>query len=354
MDLTQLADSVPALWGEPTPIGLRLLAEQVEAGRIELPLAMAKPVAEKTAKYYASRMRMLLTSAGQTEASFLALPHSKQLDLVDEFLADRAEVLCGITPDKAAITRWATSHGLEAPLSNFARALKGTGKGRGQAWQMTEAVLELLLAAITDKLIFTTDTDVRSEGAHLQLYAQLCVAITCSLRTSAEVPQLRDEHLLAIEADGTMLFRIPSTKPGRHRDIALRPRPDILCPVAAVARFLDWAQRNDLHRPDGVLLPGVRCTSLGGPELWSTDKTYAKNAWGDRVVPFLDAQGVDTDNLSLHGCRSMAVDAAVAAGGWTQAGLRSLGDWSSDQMVSVYARGIDTTGVSAKLHGGTQ
>ena len=354
MDITRLADSVPAGWGEPTPIGLRLLAEQVEAGRIELPLSMAKPVTEGTDKRYASLMRTLLTSAGQTEASFLALPHSKQLDLVDEFLADRAEVFCEVKADKAAITWWATNHDIEAPLSNFARALKGTGEGKGQARPMAEAVLKLLLAAITDKLIFTTDTDVRSEGVHLQLYAQLCIAITCSLRTSAEVPQLRDEHLLAIEADGTMLFRIPSTKPGRHRDIALRPRPDILCPVAAVARFLDWAQRNDLHRPDGVLLPGVRCTSQRGPELWSIDKKYAKTAWSKHVVPYLDAQGVDTDNLTLHGCRSMAVDAAVAAGGWTQAGLRSLGDWSSDQMVSVYARGIDTTGVSAKLHGGPQ
>lgn len=307
-------------------------------------LSTANPVTPRALASYGAKIKRFASWAERSEADLIALANDDRLSLIEEYLAAESNRLTTASLDhhRSALKWWAHKNALPYPLSDIAKHIKGVARGRGKANGLDQDDLTALIAGLKQCVVTTGDAhDDRYTGWHLRTRAAVLITVTCSLRSAAELPQMTDDTILRVDDDG-IVVRLPLTKNRRHRDIAIRPRSDELCPLTALTDWFAWLDQHGLERPGGLLLPQLhlnrRMTSpdflYGGP---ASPLTNTEWGWWKMCRTYLADLGHDMTGKSPHGLRSMAITEAVASG-WSHTQLRDLGGWDSLSAAVGYVR----------------
>ena len=331
-----------------SPLTRLVVQRLIDNGRPAPTWTTNSPVKESTRKDYERNINAWFESAGLTEDEILALNHDERCEHVETFLAEKASTISDnfLKGYRVAIKWWASEQNISSPVTNVAEAFKGQ-KGRGKAQPLSSEELTALVAGLKKSEVGQRGNPDTRVGWHLRTRAAILVTVTCSLRINSELPHFKDNNILKIDDDGIHL-RITETKTNVHRDVVIRPRGDELCPIAAIEDFYKWLKKHNLERPDGLLLPPVNLNrTADSPDILHTNFNE-RQKWSDLIVPYMESQGFDMTDKSLHGLRSMAITAAVNSG-WSHVDLRDLGGWKSLDTAAGYAR---NTGANIDLYGG--
>jgi hypothetical protein len=328
-------------------------ADAPTLGPINTTRALGKP----SERAYRQLCNDWFTFCQVSEAQMIGLDHATRCALVELWMADRSAQYApsSFRTLRKAVHWWANTHGLENPVTPLSSYLRGTKPGRGQSIPLTPEQLLELLEGLRNGEVLQPGPRARPEfveGWHLRMLAGTTITITASLRAVSELTQqvadtLSDGNVVGVSSQG-LLVRIGRTKNKQPRDILLRPRPDLLCPLSALQGWLEWCRRLGLHRPGGLLLPSVSVYRLREP--LGTSKSFDRSQWSV-ATRYLEAKGHDMTNRTLHGCRAL-MPTAAAANGCDLHTLRDLGNWARIDSAMTYVREYENDEITSRLTGG--
>ena len=318
-------------------LNVRMVNTLVERFGIEYVAGMSfsKPITNDVRASYEGQIRRLNAHS----PTINNMTPAERSEAIDDFVAERSLELAtsSVSRLRCAIDWHAEQVGWGDSMSSRTRDIQGSQPGRGQAKNLTSALYDQVLTALTERKVNTFDRRgperaLLIEAWHLRQLAALTFGVAASLRTGSEIRQYKDGDILSIDAIGTIQLVLAESK-GKSvaQVVRLDVRPDIGCPVTALYNWMEFCAENELSR-GGRLLPVVNGTRRFAECLGEGNTESEANAWKKvrDAVPGLPA------NASLH-CLRATLPVVAADSGWTDDKIKAMGRWAQLDTAARYA-----------------
>ena len=245
---------------------------------------------------------------------------------------------------RTALNRWALLNALDPVVTARAYLMSSVSRPTVASAILTDEQLAAVVLALVAEGVVEAVNPAVTEAWHARQLAAIALSIAGSLRPTDELPMLREENILSL-TDDVMRVQFPRTKHvPEGRLVTFHANPTMLCPLWALARFLDCCERNGWQR-GGYLVPPVSLRRRAPLMVGSQG-----NVLGESLGQILQHLGFEFNDstgakVTPHGMRAMNPSRAFELG----LDLRHVQKFTDHKSISALVRYDRSQGVGPQI-----